>query len=144
LNDCAIVCSARISISRRFSMRVWFRLLAVAAAGLAASLAVPVSASNAAAPQTAHSVSPVSAQPDATAISCTLTAVGDGVRIRTAPHNNATVVGEAFRGQRFTDPGCTSVQGDTYTACGGHENFWVKIVFQGVTRYSAAACYTNA
>jgi hypothetical protein len=74
-----------------------------------------------------------------------LTAVGDGVRIRTAPHLNATVVGEAFTGQQFTDPGCTSVQGDNNL----HRVRWPRELLgqDHLPRgdaLSAAACYTNA
>lgn len=121
-------------------MRLSLRVLAVAGAALAALLAVPVSASNSHAPvtQTTRMAASASAAPNA---ACTVTVTGNGVRIRTAPHLNATVVGEAFAGQHYTDPDCSAVPGDRYTTCGITENFWTKIIVQGVVRYAAAACF---
>jgi hypothetical protein len=71
----------------------------------------------------------------------TVRAVGNGVRVRTAPNLSATVVGETYRGQTFTAD-CYTVLGAKYTACGFTEGWWVYMKFAGAWRYSPAACYT--
>jgi len=78
------------------------------------------------------------ASPDCTE---TFRAVGNGVRVRTAPNLSATVVGETYRGQTFTAD-CYTVLGAKYTACGFTEGWWVYMRFGGAWRYSPAACYT--
>ena len=86
-------------------------------------------------------VASVHSQEASPACTETIRAVGNGVRVRTAPNLSATVVGETYRGQTFT-AGCYTVQGAKYTACGFTEVWWVYMKFAGAWRYSPAACYT--
>ena len=86
-------------------------------------------------------VASVHSQEASPACTETFRAVGNGVRVRTAPNLSATVVGETYRGQTFTAD-CYTVLGAKYTACGFTEGWWVYMKFAGAWRYSPAACYT--
>ena len=117
-------------------------LIAVLSAVLSPSLAYAASdqATGPMAPQ--HSaVTSIHSQQANPACTETVRAVGNGVRVRTAPNLSATVVGLTYRGQTFTAD-CYTVLGQKYTACGFTEGWWEYMRFGGAWRYSPAACYT--
>jgi hypothetical protein len=114
-------------------------LIGIGAGVVSLSLATPAMAAS------DHPTSQVAASSPAAATAanaaCTVTVRGSGVRVRTSPHLNATVVALIQAGQHFTDPTCTATAGDKYTTCGITEDFWVHLIYQGVLRYAAAACF---
>lgn len=125
------------------------RLLPAAGIALAGTALIPVMLStgaSAATAQPARAAAPAAAAATAgvaASATCTNTvkAVGNGVRIRTAPNLSSAVVGQAYSGQKFTAD-CYTVVGAKYTACGFTEDYWMHLKFEGDWRYSAAACYT--
>jgi hypothetical protein len=120
-------------------------MFAIAGAILTMALAVPHPAYAASAPSVSRTTS-TSVKALAASTSCTapIGAIGNGVRIRTAPNTSATVVGLAYYGQKFTaDCNYNNVGGSYGKACGGpdHSNLWERLKFQGVWRYSVWWCF---
>lgn len=71
---------------------------------------------------------------------CTRTVAYNGVRVRTQPDTHSTAVAQVNRGARLIGWNCLNEVGGYYSGCGGSQNFWAIIRWNGTRRYVAGNC----